>query len=78
MQRPSEIEVLEAALAQAKAMLAKWRLNAGPHADAVRQEVGSRKAQLDDAIAQHDRNQAAVAEAERRIDGGEAAEPRLI
>ena len=33
------------------------------------------KAQLDDAIAQHDRNEAAVAEAEKRIVGGEASRP---
>ena len=33
------------------------------------------KAQLDEVNAQHDRNEAAVAEAERRIERGEAAEP---
>jgi HlyD family secretion protein len=65
-QRPSEIDVLEASLAQAKAMLVQSNLNL----DRTRTLFGKNwvsKAQLDEATAQHDRNEAAVAEAERRI-----------
>jgi HlyD family secretion protein len=66
MQRPREIEVLQAALTRAQAMLKQSLLNL----DRV-QELYDKgwvsKAQLDDAIAQHDSNDAAVAEAERRI-----------
>jgi HlyD family secretion protein len=66
LQRPGEIEVLEAALSQAKAMFEQSNRNL----DRVRTLYAKgwvAKAQLDDAVAQHDRNQGAVAEAERRI-----------
>lgn len=66
MQRPGEIEVLEAALAQAQAMLQQSTLTL----DRTQQLFDKHwvaQAQLDDAKAQHDRNAAAVAEAERRI-----------
>ena len=66
VQRPDEIEVLEAALAQAQAM----REQADNNLDRARSLFGKgwiTKAQLDDAVAQHDRNRAAVAEAEKRI-----------
>jgi HlyD family secretion protein len=66
MQRPREIEVLEASLAQAKAMLVQSNLNLDRTQKLFDKNWVS-KAQLDDVIAQHDRNQAAVAEAERRI-----------
>jgi HlyD family secretion protein len=66
MQRPSEIEVLEASLAQAKAMLVQSNLNLDRTQTLFDKQWVS-KAQLDEAIAQHDRNEAAVAEAERRI-----------
>jgi HlyD family secretion protein len=67
MQRPSEIEVLEASLRQAKAMLEQSTL----HLDRTQKLFDKdwvSKAQLDEAKAQHDRNEAAVAEAERRIE----------
>jgi HlyD family secretion protein len=67
LQRPGEIEVLEASLNQAKAMLQQ----AATNLDRTRKLFDMHwvaQAQLDDAIAQHDRNEAAVAEAERRID----------
>jgi HlyD family secretion protein len=66
LQRPDEIRVLEAALAQAQAML----LQASNNLDRARSLYAKgwiTKAQLDEAIAQHDRNQAAVTEAEKRI-----------
>jgi HlyD family secretion protein len=66
VQRPDEIEVLEAALAQAQAM----REQADNNLERARSLFGKgwiTKAQLDDAVAQHDRNRAAVAEAEKRI-----------
>jgi HlyD family secretion protein len=66
MQRPSEIEVLEASLAQAKAMLVQSNLNL-ERTQTLFDKAWVSKAQLDEAIAQHDRNEAAVAEAERRI-----------
>jgi HlyD family secretion protein len=67
MQRPGEIEVLDASLAQAKAMLQMSILTL----DRTQKLFDKRwvsQAQLDDAKAQHDRNEAAVNEAERRID----------
>ncbi len=67
LQRPGEIEVLEASLNQTKAMLQQ----ASTTLDRTRKLFDKHwiaQAQLDDAIAQHDRNEAAVAEAERRID----------
>lgn len=66
LQRPDEIEVLEAALAQAKAML-QVASNNLERAQALFDKGWITKAQLDDAIAQHDRNEAAVKEAEKRI-----------
>jgi HlyD family secretion protein len=66
MQRPSEIEVLEASLAQAKAMLVQSNLNLD-RTQTLFDKNWVSKAQLDEATAQHDRNEAAVAEAERRI-----------
>jgi HlyD family secretion protein len=66
VQRPDEIEVLEAALAQAKAMKAQADNNLD-RARALFDKGWTTSAQLDDAVAQHDRNQAAVAEAEKRI-----------
>ena len=66
LQRPDEIEVLEAALAQAKAML-QVASNNLERARALFDKGWITKAQLDDAIAQHDRNEAAVNEAEKRI-----------
>ena len=66
VQRPDEIEVLEAALAQAQAM----REQADNNLERARSLFGKgwiTKAQLDDAVAQHDRNRAAAAEAEKRI-----------
>jgi HlyD family secretion protein len=67
MQRPGEIEVLNASLAQAKAMLQMSTLTLDRN-QKLFDKHWIAQAQLDDAIAQHDRNQAAVAEAERRID----------
>ena len=66
VQRPDEIRVLEAALAQAQAML-QVSTNNLERAQVLFDKGWTTKAQLDDAIAQHDRNQAAVAEAEKRI-----------
>jgi HlyD family secretion protein len=66
VQRPDEIKVLEAALAQAQAMLEQANNNLD-RARALFDKGWITKAQLDDAVAQHDRNQAAVAEAEKRI-----------
>ncbi|MBK5197808.1 MAG: HlyD family efflux transporter periplasmic adaptor subunit [Methyloceanibacter sp.] len=66
LQRPGEIEVLEASLAQAQAMLQQSNNNLD-RARALFAKGWITKAQLDDAVAQHDRNQAAVAEADRRI-----------
>ena len=66
LQRPGEIEVLEAALNEAKAMLLQASNNLD-RARALFDKGWTTKAQLDDATAQHDRNEAAVAEAEKRI-----------
>jgi HlyD family secretion protein len=66
LQRPDEIEVLEAALAQAKAML-QVASNNLERAKALFDKGWITKAQLDDAVGQYDRNDAAVKEAERRI-----------
>lgn len=66
VQRPDEIEVLEASLAQAQAML-QVAANNLERARALFEKGWITKAQLDEAIAQHDRNEAAVKEAERRI-----------
>jgi HlyD family secretion protein len=66
LQRPDEIEVLDASLAQANAMLQQANNNLD-RARALFDKGWITKAQLDDAIAQHDRHQAAVAEAEKRI-----------
>jgi HlyD family secretion protein len=66
VQRPDEIKVLEAALAQTRAML-QVASNNLDRARALFDKGWITKAQLDDAIAQHDRNEAAVAEAEKRI-----------
>jgi len=66
MQRPGEIDVLEAALAQAKAMLVQSNLTLDRTQKLFDKHWVS-QAQLDDAQAQHDRNEAAVAEAEKRI-----------
>jgi HlyD family secretion protein len=66
LQRPDEIKVLEAALDEAKAML-QVATNNLERAQALFDKGWTTKAQLDDAIAQHDRNEAAVAEAEKRI-----------
>jgi HlyD family secretion protein len=66
LQRPEEIKVLEAALNEAKAML-QVSTNNLERAQALFDKGWTTKAALDDAIAQHDRNQAAVVEAEKRI-----------
>jgi len=66
VQRPDEIEVLEAALAQAKAM----RDQANNNLDRARvlfKEGWTTKAQLDDAVAKQESHEAAVTEAEKRI-----------
>jgi HlyD family secretion protein len=66
VQRPDEIKVLEAALKEAEAMLQVAGNNL-QRAQALFDKGWTTKAQLDDAIAQHDRNEASVAEAEKRI-----------
>jgi len=66
VQRPDEIRVLEAALAQSQAMLLQANNNL-ERARALFDKGWITKAQLDDAVAQHDRNEASVAEAEKRI-----------
>jgi HlyD family secretion protein len=66
IQRPDEIQVLEAALNETKAML-QVATNNLYRARALYDKGWTTKAQLDDAVAQHDRNEAAVAEAEKRI-----------
>ena len=66
IQRPDEIRVLEAALNEAKAML-QVSTNNLERAKALYDKGWTTKAALDDAVAQHDRNEAAVAEAEKRI-----------
>jgi HlyD family secretion protein len=66
VQRPEEITVLEAALNEAKAMLVVSTNNLD-RAQALFDKGWTTKAALDQAIAEHDRNQAAVVEAEKRI-----------
>ena len=66
LQRPDEIHVLEASLNEAKAML-QVATNNLDRAQALFDKGWTTKAALDDVIAQHDRNEAAVAEAEKRI-----------
>ena len=66
LQRPEEITVLEAALNEAKAMLVVSNNNL-ERAQALYDKGWTTKAALDDAVAQHDRNAAAVVEAEKRI-----------
>jgi HlyD family secretion protein len=72
MQRPDEIEVLEAALTQAKALLQQSVTNL-ERTQQLYDKGWVAKAQLDDAIAQHDSNQAAVAQAEKRISAAKLA-----
>lgn len=67
LQRPREIEVLKSALARAQAMLKQSSLNL-ERVQSLYDKGWVSKAQLDDAIAQHDSNDAAVAEAKRRIE----------
>jgi HlyD family secretion protein len=67
LQRPSEIQILEASLAQAKAMLRQANTNL-ERAQTLFDKGWVAKATLDDAVAQHDSRLAAVAEAERRIE----------
>jgi HlyD family secretion protein len=66
VQRPDEIKVLEASLAQAQAMKEQADNNLD-RARALFDKGWTTKAQLDDAVAQHDRDAAAVVEAEKRI-----------
>jgi len=66
LQRPDEIQVLQASLEQAQAMLQQASNNLD-RARTLFAKGWITKAQRGDAVAQHDRNQAAVAEAERRI-----------
>jgi HlyD family secretion protein len=66
VQRPREIEVLQAALERTQAMLKQSLLNLD-RVQSLYDKGWVSKAQLDDAVAQHDSNEAAVAEAERRI-----------
>lgn len=65
-QRPREVEVLEAALARAKAMHQQSTLDRA-RVQTLYGKGWVSKAQLDAAIAQDESNEAAVAEAERRI-----------
>jgi len=67
VQRPREIEVLQSALTRAQAMLKQSSLNLD-RIQALYDKGWVSKAQLDDAVAQHDSNHAAVAEAEKRIE----------
>jgi HlyD family secretion protein len=66
MQRPREIEVLEAALNQARAMLQNSTYTL-ERTDKLYKEGWIAKAKLDEVQAIHDRDEAAVAEAEKRI-----------
>jgi HlyD family secretion protein len=66
LQRPGEIEVLEASLRQAQATLLQANNNR-ERAETLFAKGWITKAQLDESIAQHDRNKATVAEAEKRI-----------
>ena len=65
-QRPREIEILEAALARANAMHAQSKLNL-ERVQALFEKGWVAKARLDEAVAQDESNEAAVAEAGRRI-----------
>lgn len=65
-QRPREIEVLSAALERAKAMARQSALNL-KRVEALHEKGWVATALLDEAVAQDESNQAAVAEAERRI-----------
>jgi len=65
-QRPREIDVLEAALDRAEAMHEKAKLNLA-RIQELHDKGWVSKAKLDEAIAQDDSNEAAVAEAKRRI-----------
>jgi HlyD family secretion protein len=67
VQRPSEIEVLEAALARARASLQKSETDL-QRAKALFEKGWASNAQLDAATSQHDSDEAAVKEAERRIE----------
>ncbi|MGH6735313.1 MAG: HlyD family secretion protein [Methyloceanibacter sp.] len=67
IQRPREIEVLVAALTRAEAMLQQSKLNL-ERVRALFDKGWVSKAQLDEAVAQHDSNEAAVKEADRRIE----------
>lgn len=66
IQRPQEIDVLESALARAKANLKQSEQNL-ERIKTLHDKGWVSKAQLDDAVAAHDSNQAAVEEAQRRI-----------
>jgi HlyD family secretion protein len=66
LQRPGEIEVLEASLAQTKAMQQQAATNL-ERTQKLFDKHWVSQAQLDDAVAQHDRTEAAMTEAERRI-----------
>jgi HlyD family secretion protein len=66
LQRPGEIDVLEAALNQAEALLKQSVTNL-ERTQQLYDKGWVAKAQLDDAVAQHDSNEAAVAQAEKRI-----------
>jgi HlyD family secretion protein len=70
LQRPEEINVLEAALNEAKAMLVVSTNNL-ERAQALFDKGWTTKAALDQAIADHDRNQATVVEAEKKITAAE-------
>ncbi len=67
LQRPTEIAVLDAALNQAEALLQQSVTNL-ERTQELYNKGWVAKAQLDDAVAQHDSNAAAVAQAEKRID----------
>lgn len=67
MQRPGEIEVLEASLNQSRAMLQNSKFTLERTEKLFKQGWAS-KAALDQAQAVNDRDEAAVAEAEKRID----------
>ena len=67
VQRPSEIEVIEAALSRATAQLQQAKTNLD-RIKALFDKGWVSAAQLDQAIAQHDSDRAAVREAERRIE----------
>jgi HlyD family secretion protein len=66
MQRPREIEVLEASLSQAQAMLQNSTLTL-KRTEKLFKEGWIAQAKLDEAQAIHDRDQAAVSEVEKRI-----------